>query len=228
MQQRISFSDYVRELPEGVVITLTYIFFLTGAVWNSLGLLQDTMYSTAPFVLVGCAMLALWRTYDFSNKMLMTIGVILIGTWAVQALGLSSKFPFGSFSYTGKLGLEVLGVSIVIPFLWLLVIAVSDAAVGHFFGRLSCVLTALFATMMNFFLEFAADALDLWHWSTRFPPLSNFVSWFVISLAAVFLLRDNTERKVLLKLPAHLYIALVLYFCITFLGMKSGWLRMLY
>jgi uncharacterized membrane protein len=103
-----------------------------------------------------------------------------------------------------------------------LVIASSDAFVGHFFGRISVTLVALMATVFDFFLEFAADELDLWHWSTRFPPLSNYVSWFVISLAAMLLLRDMTHRRETLRIPAHLWIAMVLYFCITFIGMKSG------
>ncbi|MFZ1729690.1 MAG: carotenoid biosynthesis protein [Bacteroidota bacterium] len=224
---RLSLPERVRQLPEGVTVSLIYIFFLAGALWNSLGLMQDVMYPTTPFVLGIAALAAVWLTYEYSSKLLWTLGVIFIGTWAVEVLGVATTFPFGSFSYTDQLGWQVLGVSIVVPFIWVLVIATSDAAVGHFFGRLSCVLTAIFATILNFFLEFAASALDLWQWSTRFPPISNYASWFVISLTAVLLLRDNSDRKILLKLPAHLYIALLLYFSITFFGVKSGFLRLL-
>jgi putative membrane protein len=216
----------VRRLPDGVIISLIYVFFLAGALWNSFGLLQEVIYPMTPFVLGGSALLAIWWTYEFNSKLLWTLAVLFIGTWAVEALGVATTFPFGSYYYSEQLGWQVLGVSIVIPFIWLFVITTSDAAVGHFFGRLSCILAALFATLLDFFLEFAASALDLWHWSTRFPPLSNYASWFVISLAALLLLRDNTERKVLLKLRAHLYIALALYFCITFFGIKSGFVRL--
>jgi bisanhydrobacterioruberin hydratase len=211
-----------KNIPDSVVIILIYIFFLAGALWNTLGILQDIMRPMTPFVLVGSALFAVWQTYEYDRGLLLAAGVIFIGTWAVEALGVATTFPFGTYEYTDELGWKILGVSIVIPFAWLLVIAVSDAAIGHFFGRISTVLAALFATLFDFFLEFAADALDLWHWSTRFPPVSNYISWFVISLAALLLLRDTAERKMELRIPAHLYIAMVLYFCISFLGIKSG------
>ena len=183
------------------------------------------MAPMTPFVLVGSALLAVWLTYRWNFRPLRMLAVVFVGTWAVEALGVATGFPFGTYVYTDELGWKVLGVSVVIPFAWLLVIAVSDAVVGHFFGRVSCVLAALFATFFDFFLEFAADALDLWHWTSPFPPVSNYLSWFVISLAALLLLRDHSERRVRLRIPAHLYIAMMLYFAITFFGIKSGLFR---
>ena len=221
----LAWDERLRGLPDGLWISLIYVFFLAGAVWNSIGVLQWLMAPMTPFVLVGSAILAVWLTYRWSMKLLRALVVIFVGTWAIEALGVATSFPFGEYVYTEQLGWKVLGVSVVIPFAWLLVIAVSDAAVGNFFGRMSSVLGALFATFFDFFLEFAADALDLWHWTMRFPPLSNYVSWFVISLAALLFLRDHAERRVRLRVPAHLYIAMVLYFAITFFGIKSGLLR---
>jgi bisanhydrobacterioruberin hydratase len=221
----LAWNERILLVPDGLWIGLIYFFFLAGALWNTLGVLQDVMSPMTPFVLVGSALLAVTLTYRDDWRLLKAMAVIFIGTWAVEAIGVATTFPFGTYTYTDELGWKVLGVSVVIPFAWLLVIAVSDAFVGHFFGRISSVLAALFATLFDFFLEFAADALDLWHWSTRFPPLSNYISWFVISLAALLLLRDKAERKVNLRVPAHLYIAMVLYFAITFFGIKSGLLR---
>ncbi|MBE0644161.1 MAG: carotenoid biosynthesis protein [Bacteroidetes bacterium] len=226
MDAGLTLNEWLTRIPERAVIVAMYIFFLAGALWNALGVLQDVMQPMTPFVLAGSAVAAVWWTYEYSRKMLLALAVIFLGTWAIEALGVATTFPFGTYYYTEQLGWQVLGVSVVIPFAWLLVIAASDAVVGHFFGRLSCVLAAIFATLFDFFLEFAADALNLWHWSSRFPPLENYASWFVISLAAILLLRDNAQRKVLLKLPAHLYIAMVLYFCITFFGIKSGILHL--
>ncbi len=216
----------IKRISDGAIVILIYVFFLVGALWKSSGVLPDVMKPTVPFVLVGATLLMVWWTYEFSLKLLAVFGVIFIVTWAVDALGVATTFPFGTIAYTDALGWRVLEVPVVKPFIWLLIIAVSDAAVGHFFGRLSCVLTAIFATILDFFLEVSAKALDLWQWSTAFPPLSNYAGWFVVCLAAVLLLRDHASRKVQLRLPAHAYIALMLFFAITFLGVKSGLLRL--
>lgn len=216
----------MHRIPEHYIITAIYVFFIAGALWNTLGVLQGFMRATTPFVLAGTAVVAVALTYPRRPSTSIAFAVIFIVTWGIEALGVATSFPFGTYVYTDQLGWKVLGVSIIIPFAWVLVIAASDAFVGHFFGRISAVLVALMATVFDFFLEFAADMLDLWHWSTRFPPLSNYASWFVISLAAVLLLRDMTDREETLRIPAHLWIAMVIYFCFTFLGMKSGLLTL--
>ncbi len=213
-------------LSEKQTIVIIYVFFIAGALWNALGVLEDLMRVTTPLVLAASAMFLVWRTYWFTQRAAMVFGGIFLVTWGVEALGVATGFPFGTYSYTDTLGLQVLGVSLIIPFAWLLVLAASDAFVGHFMGRVSTVLVALMATLFDFFLEFAADVLDYWHWSSRFPPASNYASWFVISLAAVLLLRDTVERREDLRIPAHMYIAQVLYFCITFVGMKSGYIAL--
>lgn len=225
MRRASEWIESIGRAPTWVTIGLIYLFFVAGALWNSLGVLQSIMAPMTPFVLIGSAIAAVWLTYRGDRQLLIAMAVIFVGTWAVEALGVATGFPFGEYEYTDALGWKVLGVSIVIPFAWLLVIAVSDALTGHFFGRVSTLLAALFVTLLDFFLEFAADALDLWHWSTRFPPMSNYLSWFFVSFVSLLLLRERAERRMSLRIPAHLYIAMMIYFAITFLGMKSGLLR---
>lgn len=217
-----AWAERIRHIPDRAVIGLIYLFFVAGALWNTLGVLQSVMTPMTPYVLIGSAMLAVGLTYRVDRSLMIAMMVIFIGTWAIEALGVATGFPFGTYEYTDALGWKVLGVSIVIPFAWLLVIAASDALTGHFFGRVSTLLAALFVTILDFFLEFAADALDLWHWNSRFPPISNYLSWFFVSFVSLLLLRDRAERRMELQVPAHLYIAMMIYFAVTFLGMKSG------
>ncbi len=200
------------------LIIVTYVFFLAGALWNTLGLFESVMSFTTPFVLIVTAIVSWVLTYSMTMKSGIAFGIIFIGTWAIEALGVATGFPFGSYLYTDVLGWKVLGVSLVIPFAWVSVISSSDAVVGHFFGKSSIVLVALFATIFDFFLEFAAEALDYWHWGSMPPPLSNYLSWFFISLTAAALLRDTAPRRPFLRLPAHLYIAQLLYFALTVIG----------
>ncbi len=200
------------------LIIVTYVFFLAGALWNTLGLFESVMSFTTPFVLIVTAIVSWVLTYSMTMKSGIAFGIIFVGTWAIEALGVATGFPFGSYLYTDVLGWKVLGVSLVIPFAWVSVISSSDAVVGHFFGKSSIVLVALFATIFDFFLEFAAEALDYWHWGSMPPPLSNYLSWFFISLTAAALLRDTAPRRPFLRLPAHLYIAQLLYFALTVIG----------
>ncbi|MBR9977107.1 MAG: hypothetical protein KFH87_03380, partial [Bacteroidetes bacterium] len=59
--------ERLKNIPDSVVITLIYLFFLAGAAWNTLGVLQDIMRPMTPFVLIASAIFAVWKTYQYSR-----------------------------------------------------------------------------------------------------------------------------------------------------------------
>jgi uncharacterized membrane protein len=53
---------------------------------------------------------------------------VLIMTLICAASGRNFGFPFGDYAYTNALGPKLLGVSLVMPFLWLAVVITSWSA----------------------------------------------------------------------------------------------------
>ena len=49
-------------------------------------------------------------------------GAVYVIAWAAETVGLSTDFPFGSYSYTHGLGAQVGGVPVVIPASWLMML----------------------------------------------------------------------------------------------------------
>jgi putative membrane protein len=115
----------------------------------------------------------------------------------VEALGVWSGFPYGSFQYTGDLGWRVFGlVPWTVPFAWIPLLLGAVALAGD---RISGTVqrgmfAALLLTAMDFVLDPGAVSVGLWRYS--FPgvyyevPWTNFAGWMLSgTLAAVMLSR---------------------------------------
>src|SRR3982751_3694029 len=46
------------------------------------------------------------------------VGTATLGGFAVEAVGVATGFPFGTYDYSGQLGPKLLGVPLIIPLAW--------------------------------------------------------------------------------------------------------------
>jgi putative membrane protein len=111
--------------------------------------------------------------------------IVIVGSYAVETLGVSTGFPFGSYQYTDRFGTLVGAVPFTIPFAWHVVVTNALFIVRMVAPYLSkakeVALAALLCTVYDFILEpFATHVKGYWIWSNGIP-LTNYVAWFVIS-----------------------------------------------
>jgi len=175
---------------------------------------------------------------EYGPRGLFAALVIAFFSYGVEALGVNTGFPFGSYRYTGILS-PVLpgGVPLPVVFAWLtIILAVRRLAVRPplLVGRrwlISTVVAALLATLLDLVLEPVAFHLEhYWTWlapgnSAYYGvPLANFLAWFVVSLVLLsfvnrILLRaisfqdlTSFSSQLPLNVPILLYFANVLMF----------------
>lgn len=140
------------------------------------------------------------------------------GLFAIELLGVRTGFPFGQYEYTAVLGFSVLGVPVAISVAWYTTIMNTKRIAGHTFGsgtRGSAVLTIVSASLLTVLLDvllepMATSITGYWLWEGGSIPFRNYVSWFVISLAAVAML-TVTDRKRHALVPAMYHLASLLY-----------------
>ena len=110
--------------------------------------------------------------------------IVLVASLAIETVGVTIGFPFGSYRYTGRFGPMIGVVPLTIPLAWQVV--VTNAL---FLARLvtrnrpqEIALTALICTVYDFFLEpFATHAKQYWIWRDGTIPWQNYAAWFVLS-----------------------------------------------
>ncbi len=101
---------------------------------------------------------------------------------AVEILGVNTGWPFGEYHYPPVLGLQWMGVPLIIGGNWLL-LSLAVSGIARLFSRNAIAGPLLAAALMafaDFLLEPFAIRHGLWVWHGQIhPPLQNYLAWFV-------------------------------------------------
>jgi uncharacterized membrane protein len=114
--------------------------------------------------------------------------------WAAEAVGVATSVPFGSYAYSGSLGLAALGVPLVIPLAWVMMgwpaYLIGSRLVGER-GRSRRVLVAAWAlAAWDLFLDPQLVAAGYWRWADPSPalpgvgtvPITNHLGWLLVAV----------------------------------------------
>jgi putative membrane protein len=113
------------------------------------------------------------------------------GGFAVEAVGVATGVPFGSYSYGGQLGPTLLSVPLVVPLAWAM-LAYPAHVVGLRLGH-RVIATAWGLASWDLFLDPQMAREGYWRWDDPSPglngiPLTNHLGWLVVALAMAALL----------------------------------------
>ncbi|MGC4896650.1 carotenoid biosynthesis protein [Micromonospora sp. DT31] len=142
------------------------------------------------------------------------VAVVTGGGFAVEALGVATGFPFGSYDYSGELGPKLAGVPLIIPLAWtwmawpawLAAVRLtrppggSPTGTGHvgWGTRLTRIgLAAVGLAAWDLFLDPQMVAEGYWTWRNATPalpglpgiPVSNYLGWLGFGVLLAVALR---------------------------------------
>lgn len=135
------------------------------------------------------------------------VAALILFTYLIELVGVSSGFPYGSFEYGISLGPMVAGIPVGLPIFYLplvlnaylLVMLLLPDRTERRAPRILSVLVVLL--LMDAVLDPAAVALNFWSYSGGFfhgVPLSNFRGW-ILSGTVSILIMDLTFKRNKLK-----------------------------
>jgi putative membrane protein len=116
------------------------------------------------------------------------------GGLAVEAVGVHTGAPFGTYAYAGDLGPEVLGVPVVVPLAWTMM-AWPALVVGRSLARRWPVAVVGGVALAAWDLFLDPQMVDAGHWTWAHPepalplvpgvPLTNYAGWLIVAVAIV-------------------------------------------
>ncbi|WP_030439512.1 carotenoid biosynthesis protein [Actinoplanes subtropicus] len=120
------------------------------------------------------------------------IGTATLGGFAVEAIGVATGFPFGTYDYSGQLGPKLLGVPLIIPLAWTwMAWPAWLAALRLARSTPARVAIAAFGlAAWDLFLDPQMVAEGYWRWPDPTPalpgvpgvPIGNYLGWFGFAL----------------------------------------------
>ncbi len=119
----------------------------------------------------------------------LSVLIVLAVAWASEALGSKTGFPFGAYDYTATLQPQLLGVPLLIPLAWLMMLppawAVAQQVTGRTSGLVFVIVSAVAFTAWDLFLDPQMVHWGLWVWEDGGAyfgiPLVNFAGWLLVS-----------------------------------------------
>ncbi|MBD3183006.1 carotenoid biosynthesis protein [Candidatus Poribacteria bacterium] len=147
-------------------------------------------------------------------------GVIISFTWFIEAIGASTGFPFGDYTYTDKLQPQLLGVPLLIPLAWLMMLPPSWAVARRIAGSSSffffALISGLAITAWDLFLDPQMVHWGLWTWHENGGyfgiPWINFAGWFLTAFIVTLMIRPK-------EIPVNL---LFLVYILTWIMETAG------
>jgi putative membrane protein len=150
-----------------------------------------------------------------SKTSLGLFGLIFLGGYISEVIGVNTGLLFGDYQYGNNLGLKIAGVPLLIGINWA-VLVVTTAEISKRFGSNIWLKAAIAAGLMVFldaFIEPLAPTLDFWTWTYGHPPLFNYITWFIIAYGLILLYlkaKINGNRSVAL----HIFLSQLFFFCL--------------
>lgn len=134
-----------------------------------------------------------------ARRTLLTALAAAVLTWAIEAIGSSTGFPFGAYHYTDALRPQLFGVPLVIPLAWLMMLppawAVAQTIVGRAPRWLYVLVSAAAFTAWDLFLDPQMVSWGYWVWVQPQGyfgiPWINYLGWFLVSAVLTLLLNPH-------------------------------------
>ncbi|MET8084416.1 carotenoid biosynthesis protein [Micromonospora sp. NPDC005237] len=147
------------------------------------------------------------------------VAVATGGGFAIEAIGVATGVPFGSYDYSGELGPKLAGVPLIIPLAWtwmawpawlaaVRLTGGSGTPAGRWVGRIA--LAAVGLAAWDLFLDPQMVAEGYWVWRDATPalpglagiPVSNYLGWLLFAVLLMSALRplagpaaEHTDRR---------------------------------
>ena len=141
------------------------------------------------------------------------IGVIFLLGMSVEILGVATGYPFGNYHYGDSLGSKLFDVPIIIGINWFMTAYISYHLAKSFLNNpyIRIVSATLLMLLLDFLLEPIAPKLDYWHWENDVIPAMNFVSWYLVGLACVYIIDLNNNDTINRSARNLFFIQLVFF-----------------
>jgi len=179
------------------------VFFFVSWLVANVPIAENVIWVSAFFIVVlaipSYIFLYRWVGLKLALVILVVFSILPI---AIEALGITTGFPYGWFYYSENLGYRILDLvpwSVAFAFAPLVLGSLSLASYVTKDARLAIPLSALILVWTDLVLDPAAVLLEIWIWvypGTYYGiPISNYVGWFLTATLASTILHGVLSGK---------------------------------
>lgn len=194
-------------------------FYLVGLILFMLPFTRGLFISiTAASLFLVIAAVLLFHT-SWNTKTVLWFLFIVISSFLMESFGVRTGALFGQYTYERGLAPMIDHTPVIIGFNWLFLVYASHNIVDRFnlrpWSRILC--GSLLMIGYDVVLEWIAPFMQMWHFDSGYPPLRNFIVWFLAALLyhcgfEVLKIRsDNPPARILFGLQILFFLLIGLF-----------------
>ncbi len=220
-----------------ISLFIALLFHISGAIGIIFSSNNAWFIHATPYLLLLMTFLLLLNHPSGNNRVYVFAFLVYITGFLVEIIGVNTGYLFGQYVYEDVLGVQWMGVPLIIGVNWFIIVYCAACIMGRveiwLLNKLEginhikpaiqtfsfVVDAAVLTTFFDWIMEPAAQKLGYWQWLPNGQvPFFNYISWFIIS-AGMLLLFKRLNIKPQNHFAVHLFIIQVLFFLVlkTFL-----------
>ena len=139
-----------------------------------------------------------------------------------EILGVQYGLIFGNYTYGSALGVQLMGVPLMIGVNWCILVFITGSIAQYFTKKMAFRILISVALMLflDLVMEPVAPQLDFWTFESGLAGVQNYIGWTLVALPLQFIYHKS-EIKVDEPFPFHLYLLQLLFFIILLLKFNS-------
>ncbi len=176
---------------------LSLSMYVAGIIGLSIPSLRPYFQLFTPIHLLAVAYFVFYELLK-NRDLLYYILIISSLGFMIEIIGVNTGLIFGEYAYGQTLGFKLWGTPPMIGVNWLLMMYCSTIFCISKIKSYKIITSLMVATLMTLFdiiVEPVAIQLDMWSWTKYFPPMQNYIAWFIISFVFSFLTIDLIKEK---------------------------------
>lgn len=121
---------------------------------------------------------------DWNVKTVSWFSFIVLSSFVLEMQGVESGELFGQYRYERGLAPMIKSTPLIIGFNWLFLVYASNNIVHRFDAKpwMYILSGSLLMIFYDLVLEWVAPSMTMWHFESGYPPVQNFLVWFVAAL----------------------------------------------
>lgn len=203
-----------KELPGNFVR-----FYTVGLVLFLLPFTRELFISITVLSLILVIGVTFYHQKEWNLKILLYFAFIIVGSFLLEMLGTTTGKIFGAYHYKRGLGPEVNHTPLIIGLNWLfLTYASHDIAYRFSNTSIIRILTGTgLMILYDLLLEWVAPSMQMWHFDTGYPPLRNFIAWFIAAFIfqsgfeILHIYTDNKPARMLFVIQGGFFLLIGIY-----------------
>lgn len=218
-------NDMVKKMFSEEELPKTFLrFYFVGLLLFIIPYTRELFFSITALTLLlvfGCILLH-HKKWNVSTILIFLF--IAFSSFFLEVTGVNTGVLFGEYQYDVSLGLKLRNTPLIIGLNWVFLVYASQSIVTRWTDNAYLRIVGGASLMIGYdlILELAAPPMHMWHFESFYPPVENFITWFIAalfyhSLLVVFKISVDNKSAGALFWIQMLFFALISVFSLLFI-----------